>query len=298
MNRLSRALQAAEGTAGRVVPPSGYTARLTIFSSGAMAFLAVFVLALSLAAGRLADRWDTALAGTASVRIATAPDQLSGQTDAVMEILRTTPGVIGARILSPEEERALLEPWFGPDLPVEALPLPRLIEITTQPGRFDPEALRLRLVAEAPGAVLDDHTRWRQPLVSAAGRLRGLGLAAIVLIAATVAAMVALAAQAALSANAQVIAVLRLIGARDTFIVRAFVRRFTLRALGGALIGTLAAMLAIALLPGNDISGAFLTDIGFQGWHWLIPLLIPPLTAITAFAATRAAALRRLRKLT
>lgn len=43
--------------ADRVVPPTGFTARLTLFASGAMAFLAVFALALSLASGRLATRW-------------------------------------------------------------------------------------------------------------------------------------------------------------------------------------------------------------------------------------------------
>ncbi len=42
--------------AHRVVPRSDFTARLTQFSAAAMAFLAVFVLALSFAAGRLADR--------------------------------------------------------------------------------------------------------------------------------------------------------------------------------------------------------------------------------------------------
>ena len=50
--------------------------------------------------------------------------------------------------------------------------------------------------------------------------------------------MITLAANAALATNAQVIRVLRLIGARDTYIARAFVRRFTLRALSGAAIGT------------------------------------------------------------
>ncbi len=39
-----------------------------------------------------------------------------------------------------------------------------------------PKGLRLRLTAEAPGAVLDDHTRWRSPLVTAADRLRIFGL--------------------------------------------------------------------------------------------------------------------------
>jgi cell division transport system permease protein len=51
------------------------------------------------------------------------------------------------------------------------------------------------------------------------------------------AAMITLAANAALAANAQVIGVLRLVGARDTYIARAFVRRFTLRALTGAAAG-------------------------------------------------------------
>ncbi|NIR61201.1 MAG: cell division protein FtsX, partial [Gammaproteobacteria bacterium] len=91
--------------------------------------------------------------------------------------------------------------------------------------------------AEVPGAVLDDHTRWRRPLVSAASRLRLLGIVSLLLIGAAMAAMITLAAQAALAANTQVIAVLRLVGARDSYITRAFVRRFTLRALGGSALG-------------------------------------------------------------
>lgn len=298
MTRLGTLLQWAEGNTGRVVPPSGFTSRLTIFSAATMAFVAVFTLALALAAGRMADRWDAALADTATIRISAPEGQMETQTTIVMEILRTTPGVAKGRVLSADEQRALLEPWFGPDLPIESLPMPQLIEVTTAPQGFDAQSLRLRLSAEAPGAVLDDHTRWRQPLVRAAVRLRSLGFAAVGLIAATVAAMIVLAARAALAANAQVISVLRLIGARDVFIARAFVRRFTLRAFGGALIGTAVGMIALALVPANDTVGDFLTDIGFRGAEWLGPLLIPPFTALTGFIATRAAALRRLKELT
>ena len=85
--------------------------------------------------------------------------------------------------------------------------------------------------------MLDDHTRWRRPLAVAAERLRLLGVLSIVLIGAPMAAMITLAANAALAANAQVIRVLRLVGARDSYIARAFVRRFTLRALAGAAVG-------------------------------------------------------------
>ncbi len=282
----------------RVVPPSGPTAWLTTLTSAAMAFLAVFALALALASGRLADRWSEGLADSATIRISAPADQMALQTQTVLDLLATTPGVGSARALTDEEQRALLEPWFGPDLPLDALPIPRLIDLTETGAGYDGEGLRQRLAAEAPGAVLDDHTRWRKPLAVAAERLRFFGLISVLLILGTMGAMITLAANAALATNAQVIRVLRLIGARDAFIARAFVRRFTLRALTGAAIGTALGMAAIAALPSANAAGGFLTGLGFQGAGWLWPLGLPPLAAVVAFVATRFAAFRKLRELT
>ncbi len=295
MGRLL-SLLAGDPQADRAVPPTGFTARLTVFTAGAMALLAVFALAFSLATDRLADRWAAELARTSTLRISAPDDQMAAQTQAAVRLLETTPGIASARALTADEQRALLEPWFGPDLPVESLPIPQLIEIVEDDTGYDATGLRARLMAEVPGAVLDDHTRWRDPLVAAAQRLRLLGLAAIILIGFSTAAMITLAAQAALAANAQVIRVLRLVGARDIYIARAFVRRFTLRALTGSAVGTLVGMAAIAALPRADLAGGFLTGLGFHGFHWLWPLAIPPLSAIVAFAATRQAALRSLKE--
>ncbi|HBU14281.1 MAG TPA: cell division protein FtsX [Gemmobacter sp.] len=290
-------LSRGDRQADRVVPPTGHTAWLTSFTAGAMTFLAVFALALSLAAGRMADRWSDALARTATIRISAPADQVDFQTRAVLDLLATTPGVESARALSDDEQRKLLEPWFGPDLPVEALPVPRLIELQETGEGYDAEGLRQRLTAEAPGAVLDDHTRWRRPLATAAGRLRLMGIVSILLIGTAMAAMITLAANAALAANAQVIEVLRLVGARDSYIVRAFVRRFLARALAVSGIGALAGMAGIALLPSADAAGGFLTGLGFTGWGWLMPLALPLLAAAVAFAATRTAAVRKLKDL-
>ena len=283
------------GLADRIVPPSGATARLTAFASGVMAFLAVFALALALATGRLADRWAEGLAQTVTIRVSAPASEIEAQTAAVQQALATTPGVAESRLLGGDEVEALLEPWFGPNVPVDALPVPRLVEVTTERG-FDAEGLRLRLEAEAPGTVLDDHTRWRQPLVSAASRLRWLGWLSLLLIGAAGAAMVTLAAQAALAANGPVIRVMRLIGARDLTIAQAFVRRLTRRAALGAAGGTALGMLAIYALPDMQAAGGFLTGLGFTGWGWLWPLLIPPVGALVGFVATRAAALRMLRE--
>lgn len=279
--------------ADRIVPPTGFTAQLTLFSAGAMAFLAVFALALSLATGRLADRWASELAGSVTLRIGAPAAEKDARTSAVTEILRQTPGLGEARVVPEDEVQALLAPWFGPDMPVDALPVPRLIEVPVGDG-FDAEGLRLRLQSEAPDVVLDDHTEWRRPLVSAANRLRMLGITSLVLIAAASGAMLTLAAKAALAANGQVIRVLRLIGARDITIAGAFVRRFTRRAALGAAVGTALGMLAVWMLPGMEAAGGFLTGLGFSGWSWLWPLLIPVVAAGVGFAATRWAALRML----
>jgi cell division transport system permease protein len=282
----------------QVVPPSGPTAWLSSFTAAAMTFLCVFALALSLASGRLATRWSEALARTATIRLSAPTEQVQLQTDAILAVLKTTPGVASVRALDDNETRALLEPWFGPDLPVEALPIPRLFEVVEGVPPYDSEGLRQRLKAEAPGAVLDDHTRWRRPLAEAAERLRLLGVLSIALIGATMAAMISLAARAALATNAEVIRVLRLVGAKDSYIARAFVRRFTLRALAGSAIGTLAGMAGVAALPATDAAGGFLTGLGFSGTGWLWPLALPPLAAIVAFAATRRAAFQKLKELT
>lgn len=291
------ALWNGDRQADRVVPPSGFTAQLTLFAAGTMAFLAVFALALSLASGRLANIWGQELARTATIRVVAPIDQRSAQTEAALRILETTKGVATARALTDEEQQSLLAPWFGPELAIDALPVPRLIEIIEEDDGMDADGLRLRLAAEVPGAVLDNHSRWRAPLVKTASRLKLLGWVSMILIIATLAAMVTLAANAALSANAQVIAVLRLVGATDSYIAQAFIRRFTLRALTGAAAGTGVGLLAILLLPSTADAGGFLTGLGFQGWHWVVPLVIPFLSGGVAFAATGAAARRTLKEL-
>lgn len=296
MNAIMK-LVMGDAQADRVVPPTGFTARLTLFASGAMAFLTVFALALSLASGRLAHRWGEELARSATIRISAPADQMAAQTEAALTVLRQTPGIASARALTDEEQSALLAPWFGADLPLDTLPMPRLIEVVEGYPPFDAQGLRLRLAAEVPGATLDDHTRWRKPLVDAAQSLRRLGWLSILLIGGAMAAMITLAAQAALAANHQVIEVLRLVGARDGYIALAFVRRFTIRAFIGAAVGVSLGLLGVMLLPSASDEGGFLTGLGFQGASWIWPILIPPLGAGMALLSTGAAARRTLRRL-
>jgi len=281
-----------------IVPPSGFTARLTIISAAAMGFLAVFALALSLATDRMATRWGDELARSSTIRISAPDNQIAAQTQAALNLLETTSGVLSARALTAQEQKDLLKPWFGDNLSVDNLAIPQLIEVIEDANGYDANGLRLRLAGEVPGAVLDDHTRWRKPLVKAARHLRRLGWLSLALIAVTTAAMITLAANSALAANAKVISVLRLIGATDAFIAHAFVRRFTIRAFLGAGIGTIVAVLLLWFLPSTDIQGGFLTGLGFKGFQWAWPVIVPPLAGVVGYVATRLAARKTLKDMT
>lgn len=282
----------------RVVPASGYTSTLTSLTAAAMAFLVVFALSLSLASYRLAQDWSAALEQSATLRISAPAEQMDAQVARAIEILKATPGVSVARALTIDEQSDLLAPWLGEDVPFDQLPLPRLIEITQTPDGFDPQGLRLRLSGELPSAVLDDHVRWRRPLVQAANWLTLLGVIAIGLIGLTSGAMIILATRAALAANAQVIAVLRLIGATDAYIGAAFVRRFAFRTFAGAVVGTVIGAGVVALFPGDNSQAAILTGLRLSGAEWMWLVLIPPILSSVAFSATRYAANRVLKGLT
>lgn len=292
-----RAIFVGDRQADRLVPPSGSAARLTLFSTAVMAFLAVFALALALATGRLATQWGEELTGSATVRVMAPAEEVATQTAAALAVLETTTGVTEAELLSDADQAALLAPWFGTDMSLEGLPVPRLIALRFDPGRFDAVGLRLRLAAEVPAAVLDDHGRWRAPLAQTSSRLRILAWGVGVLIVSAVAAVVTLAVNAALAANAQVVAVLRLVGATDRYITSAFIRRFTLRAFWGAILGTLVGLAVLAMLRPAASTPTLLTGLGFQGAGWLVPALVPLLSAAVAILTTTRAAQRMLKEL-
>lgn len=284
-----------ETQADRVLPPSRSAAALTLLATGALAFLAVIALALVLAAGRLADRWGAELSGTATVRLPASSE--AAQVTAALRVLEAAPGVASARALGPDAKAKLLAPWVGRDLPLDLLPVPRLIAVTTTGAGIDVAALRQRLAEDVPGAMLDDHSAWRRPLAGAALRLSLVGWLSLTLIAAIMAATVTLSAQGLLSANGQVVAVLRMVGARDGHIARAFTRRLIVQGLAGATVGTVLGCLAVLVLPPARPEAGFLGGLGFRGWHWLWPLAIPPLAGALSGVITRAAARRKLEEM-
>src|SRR5437763_16351770 len=77
-----------------------------------MVFLASLALAASLAIEGTAERWDRALAGSATVQIPAGSDS-EKQLETALQLLRKLPGILLAQGLSRDASAALVAPWLG-----------------------------------------------------------------------------------------------------------------------------------------------------------------------------------------
>ena len=280
----------------QVVPNTGFTKWLTTFTAGAMSFLAVVGLAFSLICSDLSNEWGESLKNS-SLRLSAPTDLLEKQTKMALAILEQTSGVKSARLVGISAKKKLLEPWLGVDFPLEAIAMPALIEIHETEAGVDYEGLRLRLSAELPSAILDNHAEWRRPIEVVSKLVSQLGMFTVILIMLSSIAMVTMASNAALSANVKVLRVLRLVGAFDTFIVTAFVRIFTLRVFLGSLTGTVCAGLVLFLIPTFSENLGILDVVRLEIKDTIYIACVPFLFAIISIFVTRNAVKSSLKRL-
>jgi cell division transport system permease protein len=192
----------------------------------------------------------------------------------------------------------MIAPWLGDVADLEDLPVPRLVAVTLDreapatSGEMD-RALR----AQGLDAVVDDHSAWMTDIRRAAGMARWIGAAVFLMIAAAAAAVVAFATRAGLAARRDVVEVLHLTGAEDSFIAKLFQERFAVVAARAGLIGAAAAALVggVLRLAGG---GSGLTPVLPVAWSDLLWVLPCPLVAgVVAAVAARLTAANLIREL-
>ena len=274
---------------------------------GIMAFLAAVALAASLLAERAATGWREGLADRLTVQI--VPDAegdarplLDHEALAALDVVRATPGIAHASVLSDAESAALVEPWLGKNAIIPELPLPRLIDAAIEPGEaINIAALTHRLRRAAPHAIVDDHGHWinRLRVLSQTLILSAYGI--VVLMAGAMAATVVFATRAGLNANHEKVELLHRMGARGRFIAAAFERHFLLSAFlasaGGAAIAAALFGIVGSLEYANVDTIRLLPPLALKTneYGWLA--LIPAGSAAIAFLATRFSVLAALRNI-
>lgn len=298
---------------GAILPYDQSGAAIVSLTAFAMGFLAALALAAVAYADLIAGGWTRDLAGRLTVVLSVDPaDDAVGETarrgeiDRALAAVRGARGVQAAELVSDAEMEKTLAPLLGADLGAAALAAPAMIDVRLE-GAVDEAAraatadkVRLALRRARIDAEVETHGAWIARLEPAAARVRWLAYAALAVIAAAAALTTALACLSALAAHAAVIDVLKLVGARDKFIVQIFVRRFQITAFVGSAIGSAAAAAALALAS-RDLAGAgalapLAPQLALEPRVWAQFAVTPLAFAVIAIVAARVAVEMRLRR--
>ena len=264
-----------------------------------MVYLAALAVAGALTMAKLAERWDSGLAGALTVQLP-AESADAATLEAVVAALTATPGVRTAEPMDQQAMTALLEPWLGDALLTGDLPLPRLVAVTVDTAELpDTAALQARLEALAPGILVDDHQRWLARLLDLARAVELMALVVVLLVVLAASIMVAFVTRMGLAAHQRSIELLHLIGAQDAYVARQFQNHALGFGLRGGLLGLVAALptLYFARLLLQRIDSGLLPELNFLPHEWACFILLPVAAALVTMLTARVTVLRTLARL-
>jgi cell division transport system permease protein len=283
---------------GNIVPRDSIAANALAAVVAIMTFLAAVTTGgVAMVIGS-ATEWQSEIAREMTIQVRPILGRdINAEVARAEQIARATRGVEDVRTYSRKESERLLEPWLGPGLSLDELPVPRMIAIRLASGAApDTAVLRQALSRDVAGASLDDHRGWidrmrRMATTAIAGGLMVLGL----VLAATILA-VAFATRGAMESNRTIVEVLHIVGAKHAYIATQFQRRFLTLGFKGGAIGGGAAVLFLALAGpvsdlfvgtagGTEASALFGSfSVGLMGYVMVVAevMLIALVTAVTS----------------
>ena len=246
-----------------IIPSGAASLRTMTVTMTVMCYLACLAIGALILINRAVDDWTHGISREVTVQLR----QISNvDTEAELlkatTLLQSTAGVTSVEALDRKASLKLLEPWLG-NTNLDELTVPRLIRVTIdEASPPDFEALERNLIANIKGASLDTHRRWEAELARVAHSLTLLSWWILALICGSAVAMVVFAARAALDANREVVEVLRLVGAKNSFIARQISQRFLITGLIAGCAGILLAAITFLGLgstgqaAGNGVAAA------------------------------------------
>ena len=277
-----------------------FTKEVTRFYFPWMCWLMVFISTFVCGGGMLIynslTNWQRGVSESLTVQINTYDEEGRDRGELVIQdvekslsILRTTPGVIGASVLSDAQMNDLMAPWVGADVAITSLPIPKLIDVSVD-ANAPPflEQLKADLSAHVPNATMDSHRIWLAELVKLSHHILKLVIFVLGLLAVTIAFTVAYTTRSTLKIHESVIKLVHMMGAKDLFITNRYALLNSKYALTGGILGAVCALpllWAVILFFKGASDSIFQTQFSPLQWGLLasIPLTVAVLAFITTF---------------
>ena len=199
--------------------------RLVPWIVGVMAYLAALALSAALTLSNAAREWGDGLAdhqcastGCGDRRITDDRREDCSRCPRIAE----TDGVDSARPILPAEIGKMLEPWLEASRQQQIAIATGHRRSAQADATIDFTALAERLENAAPGSSLETHEKWRNTVLQLFQSIEAVAIVVILLISAVALAAIVLTTRSVLAVHHEIVELLHLIGAQDTYIAEQF----------------------------------------------------------------------------
>ena len=256
-------------------------------------FLFAVTLAGVLAINSMLINWNSSILGSLTVQIIPinstdkekAQEETVAQEQRAIAMLEAMPEAAKVTSLSDEQLQRLLRPWLGDDVEIDDLPMPRLIDVRLKPGvEINFKVLAEKLATVAPQASLDNHKLWLNKLINFAAGIKMLALAILVLVICVTSGAIFYTTQTSLGLHRDVIEILHLMGAKDTYIAQQYAFRTAWLGAIGGIIGVLTAIPVIFLIAhlAGQIEGGIINEARLTSGSWATIISLPLFSSLVA----------------
>lgn len=256
-----------------------------------MIFLAALAIAGLFSIHSAVQNWTHAVSGNLTVEIAYEEGKnLDKKVEIATDFLRSFPGIEAVHPLDLDAAADLLEPYLGRADIIKNLPLPRLIEVTiSENSSLDLLAAAKKLSDAVPGARLNTHRPWLEKMIVLARSVQLLAAAIMLIVSIATVIIVIFAARTGMVMHQDVIEVLHLIGAKDSYIARQFQNYFARLSFLGALPGLVIAIVVMQVLSflADRLDASLISAPTLILEAWITLAMLPFLVALLTLWTVR-----------
>ncbi|MBR2922759.1 MAG: hypothetical protein IKC10_05510 [Alphaproteobacteria bacterium] len=264
--------------------------------------IAIFIFAITLSGvlsmNSMISNWNKSILGSITVQIIPIPDsnkekvqtQLLAYEEKAVEFLKSVNGIIKVTPLNDEQLDNLLRPWLGDDVSISDLPAPRIIDVKlAKDANIDFDQLREDLSQASPQASLDNHKIWLNKLIALTDGLNLIATTILTLVIAITSGAIFYTTQMSMGLHKDIIEILHIIGAKDTYIAQQYAKRMGFLGLIGGIFGLIFAIPAIFFIGNlaNSIKGGIISEatLGINDWLYILilPLFSMSISMMTAY---------------
>jgi len=262
-----------------------------------MVCIAVFLFGVTLAGvlsiNSMLSAWNDSILGSLTVQVMpviegnnekSQAETLKQQSRAV-EFLKEWPGIEKVEPLKDKQLNRLIQPWLGDGVDIADLPVPRLVDVKIKKGvSINFLKLAESLAEVAPLASIDNHKLWLDKLIKFADSLRVLAFIILILVVVVTSGAIFYCTQTSLGLHKNVIQILHLMGAKDTYVAQQYARKTAFLGFKGGLYGLALAIPTIFVIANlaEQIEGGIITEATLLMSDWGIIFSLPMFSAFMA----------------